>query len=101
MSEYLEKEVFSKPVDPSSIRKSWNERGYSFHQMTDPAAKEWTNFVHSTDELLTVVSGTLKLVMEGTEIVCHPGDEVFIPRDKTHSVYNINGAPTTWIFGYN
>lgn len=101
MSKFLKKGAFSHPVDPSVVRKNWKERGYSFVVNTDPPGHEWNSFVHASDELLTVVSGQLKLLMNDEELICGPGDEVFIPRDIVHSVHNVNRSETTWIYGYN
>ncbi len=101
MPELLVKNAFPKPVQPSDIKKNWQERGYSFYAMTDRPGQEWNTFVHSTDELLTVVSGKLKLELENIEIICEEGDEVFIPQNSVHSVHNINSDATRWVYGYN
>ena len=101
MSKYLSKNVFPEPVEQSAVRQNWQDRGYSCYAITDTPGQQWNDFIHSTDEVLTVVSGRLKLFMDGAEIICEAGDEVFIPRDYAHSVHNINGSPTSWIYGYN
>ncbi|MBA3613877.1 MAG: cupin domain-containing protein [Nitrospirales bacterium] len=46
----------------------------------DPPGLEWNDFVHSTNELVTVVEGKLRMNIEGEEVIAEPGDEVFIPK---------------------
>jgi len=89
------------PVDHGVVANSWAERGYSCHTFTDPPGQEWNDFVHSTNELLTVLEGRLELTLDGAKVDVGPGDEVFIPRDIYHSVKNINGGKTRWLFGYD
>jgi quercetin dioxygenase-like cupin family protein len=67
----------------------------------DPPGREWNDFVHSTNELVTVVEGTLRMTIDGEELIAEPGDEVFIPKDAYHSVKNIHHATTKWLYGYD
>mgnify|MGYP000568842790 CR=1 FL=1 len=92
---------FTAPVDPQAVAESWRKRGYSCHNFTDPPGHEWNNFVHSTNELLTVVEGRLELTLDGEKMDVGPGDEVFIPRDILHSVKNVHGGTSRWLFGYD
>lgn len=101
MSDYVTRERFSTPVDPVTVAADWQARGYSCHDFNDPPGQQWNGFVHRTNELLTVVDGRLRLLMAGETLTVDAGDEVFIPRDVEHSVHNVNGAPTHWLFGYD
>ena len=97
----VDRQKFAAPVDPRAVAASWKARGYSCHNFTDPPGREWNGFVHATNELLTVVEGRLELTMAGEKLQVGPGDEAFIPRDAVHSVKNVNGGTTRWLFGYD
>ncbi len=83
------------------MAESWRARGYSCHLFTDSPGQEWNDFVHATNELVTVLEGRLELTLAGARIQAGPGDEVFIPRDMIHSVKNIHAGTTRWLFGYD
>ena len=98
---YLTCQKFSVPLDRDQVAHDWKMQGYSCDLFTDPPGREWNNFVHSTNELVTVVVGKLRLTIDGDEIVAEPGDEVFIPRGICHSVKNIASSTTHWLYGYD
>ncbi len=92
---------FAEPVGPNAVRADWAARGYSCHDFSDPPGQAWRDFVHDTNELVTVVEGRLELEIAGERVTAGPGDEVFIPRGARHSVFNIHDAATVWLFGYD
>ena len=98
---YCISKKFAVPLNRREVSQSWNQRGYSCDVFIDPPGREWNDFVHSTNELVTVVEGKLCLTIEGEEIIVEPGDEVFIPKEGCHSVKNIYHATTTWLYGYD
>ncbi len=83
------------------MAREWKARGYSCDVFTDPPGREWNDFVHATNELVTVLDGTLRLTIEGDEVIAQPGDEVFIPKGACHSVKNIATTATHWLYGYD
>ena len=101
MPEMVVRSKFPPPVDQSAVAESWKARGYSCHLFTDPPGQEWNDFVHATNELVTVLEGELELTIGDESCVAGPGDEVYIPRDAVHSVKNIHGGTTRWVFGYD
>lgn len=98
--EYLSRNKFQVPVDRSEVSRSWQARDYSCDLFVDPPGREWNDFVHTSDELVTVVEGRLRMTIEGEEMIAGPGDEVFIPRGARHSVKNIYSGTTRWLYGY-
>lgn len=92
---------FAAPVDPEQVRKNWYDRGYDCHTFTDPPGQTWNNFVHETNEVVTVVDGRLEMTIGDDVLVAEPGDEIFIPRGVLHSVANIHADTTHWLFGYD
>ncbi len=97
----VDRAKYPAPVDHGTVADSWRGQGYSCYSMTDPPGQEWNDFVHSTNELLTVLEGRLELTLDGEKVTVGPGDEVFIPRDILHSVRNVNSGKTRWLFGYD
>jgi quercetin dioxygenase-like cupin family protein len=101
MPDIISQKKFSQPVDEAAVAASWRARGYSCHYFTDPPGQEWNGFVHTTNELVTVLEGALALTIGAEQCTAGPGDEVFIPRDAVHSVKNIHTGTTRWMFGYD
>lgn len=99
--EYVTKQKFALPPNRETIANSWKARGYSCDLFIDPPGREWNNFVHSTNELVTVVEGKLQIEIEGQRVLAEAGDEVFIPRGACHSVKNIHSGTTKWLYGYD
>jgi len=92
---------FSVPLSREEVARSWRERGYSCDLFIDPPGREWNDFVHSTNELVTVMDGKLQLTIGAEELIAEPGDEVFIPKGVCHSVKNIFDRTTQWLYGYD
>jgi len=98
---YITPKKFAEPITREGVIRDWGKRGYSCDVFVDPPGREWNNFVHATNELVTVVSGRLRLTIDSEEIIAEPGDEVFIPKGICHSVKNISPSTTHWLYGYD
>lgn len=98
---YLTRQNFSIPLDRDQVAQNWHQRGYSCDEFVDPPEREWNDFIHATNELVTVMDGKLRLTIGREEIIAEPGDEVFIPKDIRHSVKNISPSTTHWLYGYD
>lgn len=98
---YITPKKFAEPINREGVTRDWGKRGYSCDVFVDPPGREWNNFVHATNELVTVVSGRLRLTIDSEEIIAEPGDEVFIPKGICHSVKNISPSTTHWLYGYD
>ncbi len=101
MDDWVTTGKFPPPIDKGLVTRDWGERGYSCDTFVDPPGREWNDFVHATNELVTVVEGRLEMEIEGRTWILGPGDEVFIPRRAAHSVRNVHDATTVWLFGYD
>jgi quercetin dioxygenase-like cupin family protein len=101
MAEVLVKGRFKPPVRREQVRRDWERRGFSCRDFIDPPGREWNGFRHRTNELVTVLEGRLRLIVGGQEAIAEAGDEVFIPRGVLHSVHNVHGGATRWLFGYD
>jgi mannose-6-phosphate isomerase-like protein (cupin superfamily) len=97
----LTREKFPAPVDKDAVAHDWQLRGYSCEWFVDPPGREWNDFVHDCNELVTVVEGLLEMSIAGETFPVEPGDEVFIPRHAVHSVKNVHSGVTRWLYGYD
>ena len=100
-AEPLVKAKFARPVDPAAVARDWQRRGYSCEPFVDPPGREWNDFIHDTNELVTVVEGRLALTLAGQTLTLAPGDEALIARGVLHSVKNTDMKTTRWLFGYD
>lgn len=98
---YHTRQKFPLPLDRDQVAQDWRKRGYSCEVFVDPPGREWNDFVHAANELVTVMVGKLKLTIGREEIVAEPGDEVFIPKGVRHSVKNMSSSTTHWLYGYD
>jgi len=98
---HVTKSKFEFPLDLSALKADWQKRGYSYHEFRDPPGRVWRDFVHATNEVVTVAEGRLEVEIEGESFIAEPGDEVFIPKDAYHTVRNIGETETVWVFGYD
>jgi len=97
----LTRQKFPVPLNRDQVAQDWSQGGYSCDVFIDPPGREWNDFVHATNELVTVMEGTLKLTIDEEEIIAEPGDEVFIPKGICHSVKNVSSSTTRWLYGYD
>lgn len=100
MNNGLIQKKFQLPIEYATVAADWKKRGYSCHLFTDPPEREWRDFIHPGDELVTVVDGQLQLTIQGQPWILEPGDEIFIPRGAIHTVKNIYTTTTYWFYGY-
>jgi len=91
---------FPASVKREDVARDWAKRGFSCELFVDPPGREWNDFVHNTDELVTVLEGRLWMQIGEQEGEAGPGDEVFIRRNTPHSVRNAHNGTTRWLFGY-
>lgn len=98
---YLTRNKFPVLADRAAVARDWAGRGYSCDEFRDPPGREWNDFVHDTNELVTVIEGRLRVEMDGQVGVLEPGDELFIPKRVRHSVKNIHADVTRWLYGYD
>ena len=101
MPDLVTKAKFAAPVDQAAVAADWRARGFSCGLFVDPPGQAWNDFVHATNELVTVLDGQLELTIEGESFEVGPGDEAVIPEGALHSVRNTHNGTTRWLFGYD
>lgn len=84
----------------SSVRRDWEQRGFSCAVWVDPPGQVWADFVHAVDELVMPIEGAIELSFLGKTVRPQPGEEVFIPAGARHTVRNIGNCTSRWYYGY-
>ena len=87
-------------VDPREVCRRWRARGFSCDTWSDPPGRLWRDYVHDCDELLMLLEGEMRLVVDGEERRPRPGEEVFIPAGAVHTVHNCGTTRNRWLYGY-
>ena len=87
-------------LDRAQIAMDWKARGFTCGLWVDPPGQVWEDYVHSTDELLMLIEGTLELEMQGKTLRPAIGEEILIPAHTSHTVRNIGGRTARWLYGY-
>jgi quercetin dioxygenase-like cupin family protein len=100
MTTLLTRAKFPVPVSEAAVRRDWRGRSFSCEPFIDPPGREWNDFVHDVDEVVTVLEGRLRFFLGGKTYELEAGDELLIPRGLLHSVHNIHRGTTRWLFGY-
>ena len=87
-------------TDYDSVASRWRERGFSCDLWIDRPGQVWANYVHEVDELVMVVQGQVEFEIAG--VVHRPdiGEELLIPARAKHTVRNIGGIESRWLYGY-
>jgi mannose-6-phosphate isomerase-like protein (cupin superfamily) len=87
-------------VERSEVEKNWRARGFSCDLWVDPPGQVWKDYIHSVDELLMVLEGEVELEMQGKTFRPKIGEEVLIPARTLHTVRNVGGTTSRWLYGY-
>jgi mannose-6-phosphate isomerase-like protein (cupin superfamily) len=101
MTYSLKPRKFPLPLNAGTVKTDWAARGYSCDPFTDPPGRRWEDYIHTCNELVTVIEGKLEMEIGGEAVIVSPGDEVFIPARAKHSVRNVNEGTTRWLYGYD
>ncbi len=88
------------PVDQSSVAARWRERGFSCDLWIDAPGQVWADYVHEVDELVMVVQGEVEFEIDGVVYRPDLGEELLIPARANHTVRNIGGTESRWLYGY-
>ena len=86
--------------DIATIEADWVRRGFGCEVWIDPPGQVWADFVHDVDELVVRLDGQIELEFGGRTLRPARGEVVFIPAGATHTVRNIGGTVSRWLFGY-
>ena len=87
-------------IDLKTLERQFTERGYSFGIFVDPPGQEWLGFVHSVDEIVVPLEGSVTITVAGEVHRPAIGEEVFIPAHAVHDVVTSTDAGSRWSYGY-
>jgi hypothetical protein len=63
MDNLYAQQKFPSPVDKEVVARDWSRQGYSCDWFVDPPGREWNDFVHRCNELVTVAEGRLEMTI--------------------------------------
>lgn len=86
--------------DRRAIERDWRGRGFNCRLWVDPLGQVWEDYVHSVDELVLVLQGTLEVEVGGQTRRLSAGDELFISAHQSHTVRNVGESEARWLYGY-
>lgn len=92
--------VMSYEVDEQSVAANWKSRGFSCDLWIDPPGQVWADYVHDVDELVMVVAGKVEFDIHGVTHRPDLGEELMIPAKALHTVRNVGGTESRWLYGY-
>ena len=84
MTEVVRWSAQDGPVRESELRSRLEQRGYVVSRYVYPPGTVFSDHTHAVDKIDAVVSGSFRLVLEGTEVLLGPGDWVAVPRGARH-----------------
>ncbi len=87
-------------TDRRSVEQDWRTRGFSCSLWVDSPGQRWEDFTHSADELFMVLDGDVELELAGRVLRPPVGEEFLIPAGTKHSVRNLGGTVSRWLYGY-
>ena len=90
----------SAPINRSDVAARWNDRGFSCDLWIDLPGRVWADFVHEVDELVMVVQGRVEFEIDGVFHLPEIGEELLIPARALHTVRNLGGTESRWLYGY-
>ena len=87
-------------VNEKSVAVVWGRRGFSCNLWVDPPGCAWEDYAHEVDEIVMVVSGEVEFEIDGVTLRPEVGDELLIPAKALHTVRNVGGTESRWLYGY-
>lgn len=87
-------------VDQQAVAARWRSRGFSCDLWVDPPGQVWADYVHEVDELVMVVVGDVEFEIEGVTHRPAVGEELLIRARAVHTVRNLGGTESRWLYGY-
>ena len=89
-----------KAIDQNAVERRWRDLGFSCGLWLDSPGQVWAGYVHEVDEIVMVVDGDVEFEVEGIVHRPAPGDELVIPARARHTVRNLGGRESRWLYGY-
>lgn len=92
--------IMKGPVDQKSVASAWRSRRFSCDLWVDAPGQVWADYVHEVDELVMVVVGEVEFEFDGVTYRPEVGEELLIPARALHTVRNVGGTESRWLYGY-
>jgi mannose-6-phosphate isomerase-like protein (cupin superfamily) len=82
-----------------ALRAKLKRLGYSVTRYVYPPGTYFPDHSHGVDKMDAVVSGRLRMVLEGREVVLEAGDMLAVPAGLVHSAEVVGVEPVTSLDG--
>lgn len=92
--------ILRESVDQEAVAARWRSRGFSCDLWVDPPGQIWADYVHEVDELVMVVVGKVEFEIDGVTHRPEVVEELLIPARALHTVRNVGGTESRWLYGY-
>jgi quercetin dioxygenase-like cupin family protein len=81
---------FSNPIAGESFRCiSFSEQAFVFEFVMQPGGAVPFEHIHlHQDEIFTVVSGEIRILVDGLETIGRRGDKIVVPKGRAHIAFN-------------
>lgn len=87
------------PLTEETLRRKLERSGYSATRYVYPPSTVFPDHSHGMDKMDAVLSGRLRIVIEGREIVLEAGDMVAVPAGVVHSAETVGDEPVVSLDG--
>ncbi len=81
------------PLSEEALRRRLEERGYRVSRYVYPPGTSFPEHTHDVDKIDAVLSGRLRVAMEGREVILRAGDCLAVPRGQKHSAEVVGDQP--------
>lgn len=90
-------------LGPLTVRSAirWlEEKGYAASEWQDRPGSEYRDYVHEMDEIVWLIKGEAELEMGKRAYGLRPGEGIFIPAGRPHTLRIRGTGKTVYVAGY-
>ena len=86
-----------KKPTPEELQNLLKREGLAAGLFTDPAGVKYGRHKHDFDDFVVIVSGKMKLGIDGAEWVMGPGDRIDLPANTVHWAEMLGKEPVRYL----
>lgn len=90
---------WAKPKKPTleALQDILRKEGLAFSLFTDPPGVKYGRHKHDFDDFVVIVSGRMKLGINGVEWILNPGDRIDLPANTPHWAEILGKEPVRYL----
>ena len=89
----------AEPPNPSELRQSLEDEGYSVFEWSDAPGTIYEPHAHDDDQSHWIISGALQLTVAGENYTLQAGDRDFLPANTTHAALVPGNKSVRYLIG--